>query len=121
MRADLRTEYSRVSKDYDVELAKLKKTFTEVHKERSLLGTERCELEAICAEFSSVIEQFQEKLRNPMVAGKTKLIPPLSTKFTIGHGRLSPRPMASPRRSYSPRPHSRATTPRVSVTPRRHH
>eukprot|EP01060_Flectonema_neradi_P019201 TRINITY_DN2621_c1_g1_i2.p1 TRINITY_DN2621_c1_g1~~TRINITY_DN2621_c1_g1_i2.p1 ORF type:complete len:563 (+),score=112.21 TRINITY_DN2621_c1_g1_i2:50-1738(+) len=121
MRADLRTEYTRVSKEYDAELSKLKKTFSEVHKERSLLGTERCELEAICAEFSSVIEQFQEKLRNPMVAGKTKLIPPLSTKFTIGHGRLSPRPMASPRRSYSPRPHSRATTPRVSVTPRRHH
>ena len=130
---NLLVQYREEKKACSGEMAELKKLFNDTHRERSQLGQERCELEAICADFSAVIERLQGQLSvaNGGVAQpasqhrqRGRLISPMATKFTIGNGRLSPRPSVSPRRSVrsvsesysrtSPRPHSRV----VSMTPR---
>ncbi|KAJ9467865.1 hypothetical protein DIPPA_20250 [Diplonema papillatum] len=129
-RLDMTGELKKMEKDFGDEQHKLKKSFNEVHKERSQLGQERCELEGVCADFSTVIERLREQYviangssNNKLLTGGKKLIPPIPTKFTLGHGRISPRPHTSPRRSVSPRPSRGVTprTPRVSITPRRLH
>eukprot|EP01059_Diplonema_ambulator_P003663 TRINITY_DN13377_c0_g1_i4.p1 TRINITY_DN13377_c0_g1~~TRINITY_DN13377_c0_g1_i4.p1 ORF type:complete len:567 (+),score=223.47 TRINITY_DN13377_c0_g1_i4:40-1740(+) len=125
-KVDLTNDLKKIQKECLTDTAKLRRQFNEIHKERSLLGQERCELEAICSDFSALIEKLSQQLgvSGQRIVSSNKSVPPLSNNFTLGHGRLSPRPMTSPRRSVSPRPISRTgtpRTPRVSVTPRRIH
>ena len=127
---NLLAQYKREKVECGDEMAELKRVFNNAHKDRTSLGQERCELETICADFSSVIERLQSQTGVGVTngAGSRTGTPaahsrrqhsPLPTKFTLGNGRVSPRPSVSPRRSVSEtfnRGPARSATPRRTVS-----
>lgn len=118
---DQKKDTKRFVSEWSKEEAFLQKQLEEVTKERSELGHERAQLSEICADFSAVIERREEKAIRECgySSGRSPVIPPMATTFTIGHGRLSPRPVTSPRPHMSQPSPARSTRSTRSPRPTR--
>eukprot|EP01062_Namystynia_karyoxenos_P063478 TRINITY_DN56282_c0_g1_i1.p1 TRINITY_DN56282_c0_g1~~TRINITY_DN56282_c0_g1_i1.p1 ORF type:complete len:442 (+),score=172.59 TRINITY_DN56282_c0_g1_i1:109-1326(+) len=126
---DTTNQRKRLEKQLRSEEEEMSRQLADVSRERSELGHERTQLAEVCSDFSSLIERLEEQCYQhtpsaPPGVHRGSSVPPLATSFTIGHGRLSPRPMMAG----SPRPprgqnqaspmRSQHTTPRRPVSPR---